>query len=56
MKWAGIVLDEKRNRRISGNEISLINDSKSKVKIVIIPTEEELAICFEGIKLLRQKR
>ncbi len=56
MKWAGIVLDEGINRRISGNKISLISGVKSKVKIVVIPAEEELAICFEGIKLLRQKK
>jgi len=56
MEWAGIVLNEGINRGISGNKISLINDDRSKVKIVIVPTEEELAICFEGIKLLRQKK
>jgi len=56
MKWAGIILDERMNRSISGNKISLISSNKSKVKIVIIPTEEDLAICFEGIKLLRHKK
>ncbi|MBU1044575.1 MAG: acetate/propionate family kinase [Candidatus Omnitrophica bacterium] len=53
MEWAGIVLDRKVNRKISGNEVSLVNDACSKVKIVLLPAEEELIICLEGTKLLR---
>lgn len=53
MKWAGIVLNGRLNRKISGDKISLINDTRSKIKIVLLPAEEEFIICLEGIKLLR---
>ncbi|MFA5115794.1 MAG: acetate/propionate family kinase [Candidatus Omnitrophota bacterium] len=53
MEWAGIVLDNKLNRKISGDKTSLINDTRSKIKIALLPAEEEFIICLEGIKLLR---
>lgn len=56
MKWCGIVLDKKLNRAAVGNTISVLNTKSSKVKIISLPTEEEFAICFEGLKLLGEKR
>ncbi|MDD5680558.1 MAG: acetate/propionate family kinase [Candidatus Omnitrophica bacterium] len=56
MKWAGIIMDNRMNRNISGDKVSCINSAHSKVKIVVIPTEEEFIICLEGIKLLRLEK
>jgi len=55
MEWSGLVLDTKVNRQVSGNQITFLNSNKSKVQILSIPTEEELVICLEGIKLLGEK-
>jgi acetate kinase len=55
MEWSGLVLDTKVNRQVSGNQITFLNSNKSKVQILSIPTEEELIICLEGIKLLGEK-
>jgi acetate kinase len=53
MSWAGIVLDEELNRKVSGDQTVCVNDSRAKAKIVLLPTEEEFIICLEGAKLLR---
>jgi acetate kinase len=56
MGWCGVLMDKKLNHKAVGNNISLLNAQNSKVKIVSLPTEEELAICFEGLKLLGVKK
>lgn len=56
MEWCGIELDKRSNRKATGNTISILNTKRSKVKILSIPAEEELAICLEGLKLLEAKR
>ena len=56
MEWCGIELDKRLNRKAVGNTISVLNTRKSKVKIISLPAEEELAICLEGLKLLGAKR
>ena len=56
MTWCGIELDKKLNRRAVGNTVSVLNMKKSKVKIISLPAEEELAVCSEGLKLLEAKR
>jgi acetate kinase len=55
MGWCGIELNKRLNCRAVGNIVSVLSTKKSKVKIVSIPTEEELAICLEGLKLLEAK-
>jgi len=52
MEWSGMILDKKLNKTQIDGEISLLNTDSSKVKILSVPTEEELVICKEGIKLL----
>lgn len=52
MAWCGVKLDEKANRRASADTISVLNGKNAKVKILTIPTEEELVICREGMKLI----
>jgi len=51
MEWCGVKLDKELNKQAVGDKISLLNDKNSKVRILVIPNEEELAICLEGIKL-----
>lgn len=52
MEWAGLRLDTDLNSASSGDEIVSVNKKDSKVKIVLLPTEEEFIICLEGAKLL----
>jgi len=52
--WAGIKIDEKKNIEASGDKASFIQSSSSKVAIVSIPTEEELMICLEGGRILKE--
>jgi acetate kinase len=52
MEWAGISLERSLNRKVSGDEPALVNAKRSRVKIVLVPTEEEFIICLEGAKLL----
>jgi len=54
MGWCGIALDEARNlAQTAGEEAALISRAGSKVKVVIVPTKEELVICLEGVRLLQ---
>lgn len=55
MEWCGIELDGRLNRKAIGSVVSVLNTKRSRVKIVSIPAEEELAICSEGMKLLGLK-
>jgi acetate kinase len=51
MAWCGVELDEEKNRRATGEETSILNAAGSRVKVLAIPTEEELVICWEGLRL-----
>ena len=44
----GIVLDKEKNRNFKRGEVQLISSKKSKVKIYIIPTNEELMIARDA--------
>lgn len=55
MSWCGIKLDKRLNSKAVGNTVSVLSAKKSKVEVISIPTEEELAICSEGLKLLGVK-
>ena len=52
MEWCGIMLDKEINWQAVGDETSLLSAKNSTVKILAIPTEEELVICLDGIKLI----
>jgi len=56
MEWCGIRLNARANRSAVGNTISVLNSDNSKVKILSMPTEEELVICLEGLKLMRSEK
>ena len=55
MEWCGIILDKKLNRQSVGDKTSLLSTKNSAVRILAVPTEEELAICSDGIKLIGGK-
>ncbi len=51
MENLGIILDEERNRNGSGKE-SLVSSDDSKVKLFVIPTNEELQIAKQTLEVL----
>jgi len=54
MQWCGVEIDENANfRETDGKKEALINTKNSKVKILVIPTKEELVICLEGMRLVK---
>ena len=55
MNWCGVELDLRANRQATGDTVSLLSSPRSKVKILAVPTEEELVICREGLKLAGEK-
>ena len=55
MEWCGIVLNKEKNKRYSMKKPELLNSRNSKVRIIVIPTDEEVVIVREGIKLLKEK-
>lgn len=52
MGWCGVELDESLNLQADPHRICLLNSSQSRTRILSIPTNEELVICMEGIKLI----
>jgi acetate kinase len=56
MDWCGVRLDAEANQRASGDEIARLDAPDSKVRVLIVPTEEELVICWDGIALMKGKK
>jgi acetate kinase len=55
LKWLGFEIDEGKNARLNGTE-SVISTANSKVKILIVPTDEELMIARDTQKITQEKR
>ncbi len=51
MAWCGIELDLAANEKATGDSLSLLSAANARVKILAVPTEEELVICWEGMRL-----
>ena len=51
----GVTLDKKVNAQSLGEEAATISTSTSKIKIIVMPTNEELMIAKESIELLLKK-
>jgi acetate kinase len=56
MDWCGVRLDGEANQRASGDAIARLDAPDSKVKVLIVPTEEELVIAWEGLGLMKGMR
>jgi acetate kinase len=56
MDWCGVRLDAEANKRASGDEIARLDAPDSTVRVLIVPTEEELVICWDGIALMKGKK
>jgi len=52
LQWAAVILDEDANRTGPVDQTSLLSTADSTARILAVPTEEELVICWEGIRLL----
>ena len=52
MSYLGLEIDEKKNEEKNNGEIRDITGKNSKVKVLIIPTNEELVIARETMELL----
>lgn len=51
LEWAGVQLDPNLNQSAAPDQITAISSSESKVTVLSVPTDEELVIAMEGIKL-----
>lgn len=51
LTYLGLELDDEKNK-IRGEEV-VISTAKSKVKVMVIPTNEELAIAMETVRLVK---
>ncbi|MDD5017876.1 MAG: acetate kinase, partial [Eubacteriales bacterium] len=54
MNYLGIVLDNQKNTNLEISEGGLISKHSSKVKVLVIPTNEELTIARETKKLIEK--
>lgn len=54
MEWCGISLDKEKNKRYGMEKPGLISAGNSKVSVIAIPTDEEVVIAWEGIRLLKE--
>jgi acetate kinase len=55
MDFLGIKIDAGRNEEIVNGKEGIISSDDSKVKLMVIPTNEELVIAEETVKLLKKK-
>ena len=55
MENLGIILDKKKNDNFKRGEIELISSKKSKIKIYVIPTDEELMMARDTKDLVSKK-
>jgi acetate kinase len=53
LEWFGIELDEGKNQLKSGGNI--VSKDKAKVKVLVIPTNEELIVARETVGVLQQE-
>jgi acetate kinase len=53
MAWCGVLLDEHANRQTLPDQINDVSRSDSAVRVLAMPTDEELVIGFEGLRILK---
>jgi len=54
MEFFGINFDFDKNKGLRGKEMILSKD-KSKVKVMVVPTNEELVIASDTLKVIQTK-
>jgi acetate kinase len=54
MEWCNMKIDSAKNLEAIDNTLTEINSEDSEVKILVAPTEEELEIYNEGLKLIER--
>ena len=52
MEWCGLALDREANRKATRDKICVLHAKDSKVRVLSVPTDEELSMALEGLKLL----
>ena len=52
MDYLGVAIDEEKNNQKNNGDIIDISAASSKVKVLVIPTNEELVIARETVELL----
>jgi len=55
MEWCGLLLDKRLNAKADINTINSLHSNSSKVEVLSVPTDEELMIAEQGVKLLIKK-
>jgi acetate kinase len=53
LQFIGVELDKNMNNKIHGDE-AVISTSESKVKVVVIPTDEEMMIASDTLAILNK--
>ena len=51
----GIDINEERNRATVGGEMGEIQEGSSKIKVLVIPTDEELSIAQQTMQVLGKR-
>jgi acetate kinase len=52
LSWCGIRIDPARNQAVTGTGIEDIGAVGAPVRVLVVPTQEELVICLDGLRLL----
>lgn len=53
MEWLGIEIDQEKNSQVRGVE-ALISSADSKIKVAVVPTDEELMIASDTLEIVSQ--
>ena len=53
LEYLGIVLDKDKNKNFKRGQIELISSPKSKVKVYVIPTNEELMMAKDTLEIVK---
>ena len=56
MEFLGIEIDKEQNDKIVQGKEGIISKEDSKVKVVVIPTNEELVIAQETVRILKEEK
>ena len=54
LEWCGLKLDREANRNSTDRAAAIISAAQSAVKVLVVPTEEELVIARECARLIRE--